>query len=122
MSMGTQPNTANEFVNRIIRSARPELLAYVIWMCAGSPQMGMMMTAVIMVMAGLGMILNYLQKKRQIESATKLSMAQQATYRSMLEMSVLKPGAAAGLRLLILADALHVAVERNGASAGRPDA
>ena len=34
------------------------------------------MSAVIMVVAGLGMILNYLQKKRQIESATELSMAQ----------------------------------------------
>jgi hypothetical protein len=116
--MRMQPIEANEITARIARSTGPELLAYVIWMCADSAHMVTSLAAVIVVAAiviVLGMILNYLQRKCQIESAAELAMAQQVTFRAMLEMSASKPDAAAGFRLLILADALHMAVERNGA-------
>lgn len=65
--------------------------------------------------ASLGLILDYRQKELEIKSAAELTKARQEMYRTVLEKSAGEPTSAASYRDLILADALHLAVERNGA-------
>lgn len=65
-------------------------------------------------MAGLGLVLDYRQKKLEIESAAGLEKNRQDMYRAVLEKSAGDPGRAADYRQLILSDALHLRVERTG--------
>jgi hypothetical protein len=65
--------------------------------------------------AGLGLILDYRQKKLEIETAAGLEKNRQDMYRAILEKSAGDPARAANYRQLMLSDALHLAVERNGA-------
>jgi hypothetical protein len=64
--------------------------------------------------AALALILAFRQRKLEIESAAELEKARQEMYRTVLEKSAAEPGAAASYRELIIADALHLAVEQNG--------
>jgi hypothetical protein len=69
------------------------------------------------VMACLGLILDHLQRRLEIG----LEKSRQEMYRAVLEKSAGEPGSMASYRELILSDALHLAVERNGGWAvGRP--
>lgn len=70
------------------------------------------MTAAV---ATLGLILDYRQRKLELESAAELEKARQEMYRVVLEKSACEPGSAQSYRELIIADALHLSVERNGA-------
>jgi len=72
------------------------------------------LAAVTAGVASLGLILNYWQKKLEIESAAELEKNRQEMYRSVLEKSAGEPASAGSYRELIIADALHLAVERNG--------
>lgn len=65
--------------------------------------------------ASLGLILDYRQKKLETESRAELQKARQEMYRVVLEKSADEPASVASYRELIIADALHLAVERNGA-------
>jgi hypothetical protein len=65
------------------------------------------------VVACLGLILDHLQRRFEIG----LEKSRQDMYRAVLEKSTGEPGSMAGYRELILSDALHLAVERNGARA-----
>jgi hypothetical protein len=71
--------------------------------------------AVPAAVASLGLILDYRQKKLETESTAELQKARQEMYRVVLEKSAGEPGSAASYREIIIADALHLAVERNGA-------
>jgi hypothetical protein len=64
--------------------------------------------------AALALLLDFRQKKLEIQSVAELEKARQETYRAVLEKSAAEPGNAANYRELIIADALHLAVERNG--------
>ncbi|MGH3223047.1 MAG: hypothetical protein ACRDPY_30890 [Streptosporangiaceae bacterium] len=71
------------------------------------------LVAVTAGVAGLSLVLDYRQKKLETESAAELAKARQEMYRTVLEKSAGEPGSAASYRELIIADALHLAVERN---------
>ena len=71
----------------------------------------MAMTAAV---AALALLLDFRQKKLEIESAAELEKARQEMYRAVLEKSAAEPGIAASYRELRIADALYLAVERNG--------
>jgi hypothetical protein len=64
-------------------------------------------------MAGLSLILNYRQKKLEIESGADLQKTRQEMYRILLEKSAGEPESAASYQALILADALHLTAEQN---------
>jgi hypothetical protein len=80
--------------------------------------MWVVMAVLIAVTAGvasLGLILDYRQKKLETESAAALQQGRQEMYRVVVEKSAGDPGNAMSYRELIIADALHLSVERNGA-------
>jgi len=68
--------------------------------------------AVPAAVAALGLVLDYWQMKLEMGSVAELEKARQDMYRTVLEKTAAKP---ARCRELIIADALHLAVERNGA-------
>jgi hypothetical protein len=76
-------------------------------------------TATVMV-AGLGLVLDYCRARleiatrdREARSRAELQGARLTMYRVLVEKSAGEPGSAADYRDLILADALHLAVEQN---------
>jgi hypothetical protein len=62
----------------------------------------------------LALVLDYRKKKLEIESAAEMEKARQEMYRVVLEKSAGEPRNAEAYRELIIADALHLALERNG--------
>jgi Co/Zn/Cd efflux system component len=64
--------------------------------------------------AALALLLDFRRKKLEIQSVAVLEQGRQEMYRAVLEKSAAEPGSAASYRELIVADALHLAVERNG--------
>jgi hypothetical protein len=77
--------------------------------------------AATVMVAGLGLVLDYCRAKleiaardREARSRAELQGARLAMYRTVIEKSAGEPGSAADYRGLILADALHLAVEQNG--------
>jgi hypothetical protein len=71
--------------------------------------------------AGLGLVLDYERAKLEItaragvvRSRADLEAARLAVYRGLVEKSAEAAGTAASYRDLVLADALHLAVEQNG--------
>jgi hypothetical protein len=78
--------------------------------------------AATVVVSSLGLVLEYMLKKLEVETRDKEAERDQELKRTRLEMhkTVLEkaagePGSAASYRELIIADALHLAVEQNGA-------
>jgi hypothetical protein len=66
------------------------------------------------VVAALALLLDYQRQKLEIQSSAELAKTRQAIYRPLLEKSAADPASAASYRELIIADALHLAVEQNG--------
>jgi hypothetical protein len=84
------------------------------------------MTTVAVV--GLSLVLDYKRAKLEIEacagvvrSRVDLESARLAVYRGLVERSVEAAGTAASYRALVLADALHLAVEQNDVRLRRSD-
>jgi hypothetical protein len=76
--------------------------------------------AATVVVSSLGLVLEYLLKKLEVEVRNKeaerdqeLKRARQEMYRTVLEKSAGEPSSAGNYRALIIADALHLAVEQN---------
>jgi hypothetical protein len=63
----------------------------------------------------LGMVLTYRVKKLELQSALELQKARLDMHRTLLEKAAGEPGSASSYRELIIADALHLSVEQNGA-------
>lgn len=63
----------------------------------------------------LGLILEYRLRKLEAQSATELKKARLDMHRTVLEKAAGEPGSAQSYRELILADALYLSVEQNGA-------
>ena len=63
----------------------------------------------------LGMVLGYRIRRFELESAQKLQMARLDMHRTVLEKAAGEPASAESYRELIIADALHLSVEQNGA-------
>jgi hypothetical protein len=79
------------------------------------------LAALTVATAGLGLVLDYwrdrLELKARAQDAQALASGKQARlelYRALVEKSASEPARAASYRALILADALHLAVEQNG--------
>lgn len=80
------------------------------------------LSAATVIVAGLGTILDYRRDRLEIairdqeaRSRAELQGVRLAMYQTLIEKSAGEPGNAASYRDLILADALHLAVEQNGA-------
>jgi hypothetical protein len=80
-----------------------------------------LMAVTAVVVAGLGLVLDYLRGKleidaqaREAESLAELRRARLEMYRTIVEKSAGEAESAERYRLLILADALHLSVEQNG--------
>jgi len=79
------------------------------------------LSAATVIVAGLGLVLDYRRDRLEIairdqeaRSRAELQDARLAMYQTLIEKSAGEPGSAANYRDLILADALHLAVEQNG--------
>jgi hypothetical protein len=79
------------------------------------------LAALTVVVAGLGLVLDYwrdrLELKVRAQDAQAHASREQGRlelYRVLVEKSASEPASAASYRALILADALHLAVEQNG--------
>ena len=79
------------------------------------------------VVSSLALVLGYMLKKLEVESQNKkaeldqeLKKARLEIHKTVLEKAAVKPGSAASYRELIIADALYIAVEQNGAQPADP--
>jgi hypothetical protein len=79
------------------------------------------LSAATVLVAGLGLVLDYLRASREIaarmveaRSRAALEESRLAMYQALVEKSAGEPASAACYRDLILADALHLAVEQKG--------
>lgn len=80
------------------------------------------LAAATAVVSSLGLVLEYNLKKLEVEAQSKkaerdqeLKKARLEIHKTVLEKAAREPGSAASYRELIIADALYVAVEQNGA-------
>ena len=102
-------------ITALARYASAHTVPVALWVVLAS------LLAATVLLAGLGLVLGYFRARleiavrdREARATAELRAARLAMYRALVEKSAGEPGSAACYRALILADALHMAVEQNG--------